>query len=199
MPKDDPPPIGGYSAPRNWYWIADDGRIFGSAAETIVDDTDQGYKDFLAAGKLATPWPKDDAGNQTDAVLQSVLTPYNKFVNLTYYTANARYLRAGGGVTVTSLSSVPFLTDPTNRNIVNSAWNYSTSQTGTWSVQWKMQDGSFVLLSKAQMQTLALDMSNYVEKCFACEHDTVAAISAGTITTRQQVDNAFAAISNVYP
>lgn len=66
----------------NWYWLAEDGRVFASARQVIVDDDDDAYLAWLAAGHVATPWPRDDAGEQTDAAMQDVLRPYGLWVGL---------------------------------------------------------------------------------------------------------------------
>ena len=74
--------------PYNHYWLADDGRIFSSASQTLVQDTDAAYVAWCAAN-VPTPWPRDGAGNQTTAALQAVFTPYNLFVDLASYAAYA--------------------------------------------------------------------------------------------------------------
>ena len=125
--------------------------------------------------------------------------PYNLWVDLIAYTANARYNHASGGVVVTSLGgSVPFLSDPQSRNTVNSAYDYMILK-GTGTVQWKLSDGTFVTLDKTKVTTLMNDMAGFVQSCFATEASTMASIGGGTITTQAQIDAAFAAISNVFP
>ena len=58
---------------RAWFWLADDGRVYGST-ENIVGTADDGaYKDFINEGASATIWPRDDAGQQTLASLQDVV------------------------------------------------------------------------------------------------------------------------------
>jgi hypothetical protein len=60
----------------DWYWLADDGRVFTSARRLTVDESDASYQAFIG-GAMATPWPRDDAGNQTDAALQQVFDMAN--------------------------------------------------------------------------------------------------------------------------
>lgn len=62
--------------PFDWYWLRSDGQVFSSAREAIVGSTDEAYKDWTAGGLVATPWPRDDAGAETDAELRGVLRPY---------------------------------------------------------------------------------------------------------------------------
>ena len=184
----------------DWYWLADDGRLYASARQVIVDESDADYIAWQAANTTATSWPRDLAGEQTDAALQDVLTPYNLFVDLTAYTAYARFNHASGGVVVTSLGGpILFLTDPVSRNTINSAYDFMTHKGGGYTVQWKLSDGTFITLNVTQMTTLMDDVATFVQSCFTCESTTVSAINGGTITTQVQVDSAFAAISNVFP
>lgn len=184
--------------PQNWFWLADDGRAYGSAKQLISDTSDPDYVAWSAVNN-PSGWPRDLAGNQTEAEMQAVVGPYGLFVNLIYYTANARYNRASGGVIVTSLGgSVPFLSDPQSRNTVNSAFDYLVHK-GSGTVQWKLSDGSFVTLDQTKITTLMSDMAGFVQSCFGVESTTVSGINGGSITTTAEVDAAFAAISNVFP
>lgn len=63
-------------SPTDWYWRAEDGRLFSSAAATTVKDSDAAFKSWSERGNLPTAWPRDDAGMQTDAALAEVLAPY---------------------------------------------------------------------------------------------------------------------------
>ena len=183
--------------PYDWYWLADDGRVFSSARQIIVDASDP---DYSAWSGTATAWPRDAAGDQTNAALQDVLTPYNLFVDLIAYTAYARFNHASGGVIVTSLGgAVPFLSDITSRNTINSAYDFMTQKGGGYTVQWKLSDGTFITLSVTGITTLMNAVATFVQSCFSCESTTVGSINGGTITTQAQVDAAFAAISNVFP
>lgn len=63
--------------PRNWYWLADDGRLFSSARVAVVPQDNADYLAWLEGGWPATPWPRDEQGHQTNASLQAVLTPWS--------------------------------------------------------------------------------------------------------------------------
>ena len=67
---------------QNWYWLADDGRLFSSGAGALVEPTDDAYLSWCEAGGRATAWPRDAAGLQSDAALQEVLTPHRCYVTL---------------------------------------------------------------------------------------------------------------------
>ncbi len=56
----------------NWYWQAEDGRLFSSQKSMLVKKTDKDFLDWKKNDTLPTPWPKDEEGNETDAALQWV-------------------------------------------------------------------------------------------------------------------------------
>jgi hypothetical protein len=114
--------------------------------------------------------------------IQPAIGIYSK-EQLKSYTAVARSTRAGGGMIVTSLSPVSFQSDPLSRNTVNSAYDYALTQTGAWTINWKMTDNSFVTLDKTKITTLMSSMSAFVQTCYTCENTTDANIDSGTITT----------------
>ncbi|UGX90323.1 hypothetical protein G6321_00031300 [Bradyrhizobium barranii subsp. barranii] len=93
MPDDDAPDIstpsirppfdfhltGPIFNPFDWYWVADDGRVYSSKRQVVVVDTnDPTFVAWKLAEYVPTIWPRDLAGNQTDAALQDVLTPLGK-------------------------------------------------------------------------------------------------------------------------
>ncbi|WP_448786345.1 hypothetical protein [Brucella intermedia] len=68
--------------PYDWYWRADDGRIYGSAENAVIDEENERYQDWLAEGASPRPWPRDEIGDQTADALQAVLKPYSIYPNL---------------------------------------------------------------------------------------------------------------------
>jgi hypothetical protein len=179
--------------PSQWYWLADDGRVYSGPLEATVDASDSGYTDWTTLGNVPTAWPRDAAGNQTDAALQDVLTGYGMFANLKYYAADARYRKASGGVTI---GGKPYLSDPVSRNTVSSAHDYAVANPGHIT-DWKLADGTFIQLNESQLAHVLQQMATFVQSCFTCESNMVAGVDGGTVTTKAQVDAAFAAISNV--
>jgi hypothetical protein len=180
--------------PFDWYWLAEDARVYASARQAIVTDQDAAYVAW-AANNTATPWPRDLADNQTDAALQDVVGPYGQFVNLRYYAADARWRRQTGGITV---AGVAYRTDRVSENERNAAYNYSQANAAA-TFQWKLPDGTFVTLDATALAHVTTSEGDFIQACFTCEKDTVASIAGGTITSRAEVDAAFAAISNVFP
>ncbi|AYO83567.1 hypothetical protein [Methylobacterium brachiatum] len=71
--------------PANHYWLAEDGRLFSSAAGDIVPNDNPAFKAWATGGRLPTAWPRDDAGEQTNAALHEVLAPYS--LTISGYTA----------------------------------------------------------------------------------------------------------------
>jgi hypothetical protein len=67
----------------DWYWKADDGRVYSSAQQAIVTEADESFVTFNGEGGTPTRWPVDESGEQTNAALQEVLTPYGLLVDPT--------------------------------------------------------------------------------------------------------------------
>lgn len=67
--------------PSNHYWRRDDGLIFSSARRKIMDPADVDYSLWLGAGGVATAWPRNENGDQTDKSLQEVLTQQGLFMD----------------------------------------------------------------------------------------------------------------------
>lgn len=63
----------GYN-PRDWYWKAEDGRVYSSAREAIIAANDPAWAERQANGSW-TPWPVDERGDQTDDAFLQVIAP----------------------------------------------------------------------------------------------------------------------------
>lgn len=61
------------SNPLDWYWRADDGRIYSSSRNALVYSYDTAYLAHVAKHGGVTPWPVDINGRQTSAALQETL------------------------------------------------------------------------------------------------------------------------------
>lgn len=62
--------------PKDWYWLASDGRIYGSASQSLIKKTNKNYKLWQEAGNLPTPWVKDHDGVESEAALADVLAAH---------------------------------------------------------------------------------------------------------------------------
>ena len=177
--------------PLNHYWKADDGRVFSSATQAVVPADDPG-----AVAGMHSPWPRDAANAQTDAALQDVLRPYGIAVNLRYYAALARWRKIDAGITI---NGIPFPCDQVTLSALNSATIYLESASGQSTViNWKLPDGTFTQLNKTEINELQLASQSFCQACYNCESQQLSGITAGTITTREQVDAAFAAITTAF-
>jgi|GEM_PF-5861419 len=64
--------------PNDWYWRRQDGSLYASARLADVDENDEAYIAWLAAeaDRLPTPYPRDEAGDESDAELARVLSAH---------------------------------------------------------------------------------------------------------------------------
>lgn len=179
--------------PSDWYWMigSDDQNVWSSARYTLVPIADAAYVAWLATYYQPTPIP-------SMAELTQVLATQYPAGILQTYNGYIRWQRRNAGVIISSLSPVAFMSDEASVNDINSSYNYGQANLGA-TFQWKMSDGSFVPLNNQQIATLHNNVLNFVQSCFELENTNLAAINGGTITTLTQIDDAFAAISNVFP
>lgn len=68
--------------PNNWYWLADDGRLYSSSIGQLLPTNNEAFEEWLSLGGLPTPWPRDDEGNQTEDALQAVLSQHGLYFDL---------------------------------------------------------------------------------------------------------------------
>lgn len=68
--------------PADWYWIKEDGAIYSSASQAFVEADDAAFVAWRSAGATPTPYPRDTAGNESEAALQDVLSPYGIYLSL---------------------------------------------------------------------------------------------------------------------
>jgi len=170
--------------PYAWFWVAEDGRVFDSARAVIITDKAKAYKDWVAAGMVATNWPRDDSGNQTDAALQDVLRPYGIWVDIVQYAADKRWRVETGG---TSLGGLTILTDDRSKLLMNGAYNAAKADP-EWSTKLICSDGSRQFVQAAQMIAIGEAIEAHVNSTFVAYSDVIDAIEAGTITDRAGVD-----------
>jgi hypothetical protein len=176
--------------PQTWYWLHDNGSVFSGPLEAIVDQNDPGYIEWIEPGRIATPWPRDTDGNQTNASLQEVLQRHGMFVDLSYYSISVRDRTLVGGITV---NGKPFATDPLTLVSLNAAFIY-TSDKQVNEYSWKLPDGTFITLDTAEIKALQNAVAKLGEDCYDCEATLLEGMDASTVTTREQVDAAYGAI-----
>jgi hypothetical protein len=182
-------------APEDWYWFigADTVNVHSSKRAMLVDAaTDQDYLDWTWGGARGAPTL------DSMATLEAMMAEQYPAGTLKTYNPDARYRKASGGVIVTSISPVPFMTDPVSRNTLGSTYDFVKATPGT-TINWKLSDGTFIVLDEAQLASAVTAVATFVQDCFTCESTNQTAIDAATMTTIAQIDAAYEAISNVYP
>ena len=116
-----------------WFIGGDTANVWSSARAMLVPTTDPDYVTWLDSGNQPANAAIMSDVEATLAITFPVGTPRT-------YAADQRYRKASGGVVISSLSAVPFLTDPVSRNTANSAYDYALANAGVV-VQWKLADG----------------------------------------------------------
>lgn len=62
--------------PYDWYWLKQDGTVYSSARQRTYAQSNTDYKTWLGVNSMPTPYPKDASGNESDAEMSDVLSPY---------------------------------------------------------------------------------------------------------------------------
>jgi hypothetical protein len=103
------------------------------------------------------------------------------------WAGEARYRKEVGGL---MLAGMPVATDDRSKLLIFAARTKAKEDAET-TKRWKT-DGGFVTLDAATLIAIGDAVEAHVTACFDLEDDVVTQIEAGTITTREQVDAAFA-------
>jgi hypothetical protein len=114
---------------------------------------------------------------------QLTATTYSK-AQLTGYTADARWRKEQGGLTLAS--GMPIITDDRAQAKINGA------RIAALATKWYAADGMFYDLTSAQVIAMSDELQAHINNCFVIAADVQAQITAGAITTCEQVDAAFA-------
>lgn len=173
--------------PQSMYWLADDGRVYSGPKQQPVAGTDEDYLAYVTAGRPVRPWPRDIEADQTTAALQEVLTPYGMFADLAGYAADVRWRKETSGILV---GGVPVATDDRSKLMIAGA-RIKADANPEFTTKWKT-DAGFVLIDAATIIAISDAVLAHVDACFETEGEVLTAIDGGTITTRAQVDAAFA-------
>ena len=104
-------------------------------------------------------------------------------VTLPEYAAARRYAVETGGIVI---SGVAVATDRASQAMLAGAFAFA-NQNPEATIQYKAASG-WVSLTHDQVVAIANAVGAHVQACFAAEHAVDAAIAAGTITTRSEID-----------
>ena len=144
--------------PHDWYWKSSAGKIYSSRQQALIKEDDADYKSWLDAGNLPTPWPTQNDGEETDAMLQSVLDPYN--IRLFKPTLDEYKVEAQGEIDrAAEIVRLQYITDGVGQSMT---YTEKVSQAQTYSGAWaaylanpdtspKPNDDEFLLL-KASLE-----------------------------------------------
>lgn len=108
--------------------------------------------------------------------------------DLLAYAADARWRREVGGITV---SGVPIATDDRSKVMIVGARVAAEADPG-WSTIWHGADGQIYPINAAAIIAISAAVEAHVNSGFATFAEVKADIEAGTITTRAEIDAAFA-------
>jgi hypothetical protein len=195
--------------PTNWYWVLNGSttQVYSSAGNTYVPVTDPTYSAWLAVGNKptniaseallwgvvsqavpngfpswlfnGTTFSQPSAGNYTPAQLGG-------------YAQSKQGQIMGGGISVnvgnnTAPQNVEASTSTTSLILLQGA--VSIAQTNSAATfQWVESTGVSVTLTAAQMITIFSAVTTFMQATFNVLASVLAAITAGTVTTKAQVD-----------
>lgn len=181
--------------PADWYWWADDGRLYASARQSLIDHDDADYIAWSETPALPTRWPTDDAGEQTDAALAAVLAHHGRALfpvplkdRLTAYAADTRWRKETGGITV---AGVPVATDDRSKQMIIGA-RVAADADADWTTQWVGAGGVVYPVDATAIVAISNAVQAHVNACFATFAGVKAEIEAGTIISAAEIDAAFA-------
>jgi hypothetical protein len=127
-----------------------------------------------------------------DGVVQQVLELGDVVDDLINYAALVRWQTETGGMITSHGFGV--LTDRESQGMINGAYAFLMNNPDR-TVQWKKSATEFVELHKNQMEALAIEVAEHIQRCFAAERIVIEEIIGGNITTAEQIDDEF----NVLP
>jgi hypothetical protein len=103
------------------------------------------------------------------------------------YAATKRLAKETAGITV---SGVPIATDDRAKIMIIGA-RVAAAADPDWSTPWAAADGKTYPINAPTMIAIADAVQAHVNACFTTYANVVAAIAAGTITTKEQIDAKF--------
>lgn len=125
------------------------------------------------------------------AALDAINTAEPEPTSLPAYAASVRYAKETGGAT---WNDWPIHTDAVSQTKYLAELQAITLGVRIDGDGWKFADGVFRSVSNADFPALATAARAHVHACFVREAEVLAGIAAGTITTRDEIDAAFASL-----
>ena len=168
---------------KNWYWRIgeDEQNVWSSASAGLVSTQDETYLAWLAAGGGPTPISSLEE-------LAAVLAVQYPGGMLLTYAAAKRYDKEVGGILV---GGVPIATDDRSKQMITGA-RIAADADPEFSTPWVGSDGQVYPLTSQQIVGISNAMLMHVAACFATFATVSDGIAGQSITTREQIDAAFA-------
>ncbi|MCA1455919.1 hypothetical protein I6F35_22390 [Bradyrhizobium sp. BRP22] len=176
--------------PYDWYWLADDGRLFSSKTSTMIQPDDPDYLAWLES-HVATPWPRDDDGEQTLAELQRVLVPFLIWVDLKAYAFEVRAQKEVGSMQVNGIAGLTEIrTDPATQTLLD-RYHSVAATNKEFTVKWVNPDRSTVTLDATAIDSLYNQLATFIASTYDMYDQAVSGVDDGSITDTGQIDAIF--------
>ena len=170
----------------DWYWTIgeDTANVWSSKRAASVPVTDPEYADnwLIAYG--------GPSNVSTMEELEAIFGVHYPRGSLTAYTAWSRWMKEQAGMTTTS--GIPVKTDDRSQAKINGT-RLVAMQNPALVTRWRASDGTYHDVDSAGIIAMSDDLQIHINNCFAVASDVQDEITAGTITTHAQIDDAFAA------
>jgi hypothetical protein len=173
----------------DWYWIVgkDTNKVFSSAKAIYVSVESKDYVRWTERGHVATRIVSEE--ELIDAFAHAIPDVVPRIPRaLLAYSAKKRLARETGGLAYNGKRIDT--SRPAQALIAIAVSRAKPSKT----IQWEFADGSVDTLDGAAIEALAAAVWQHVQALLAAQAELAAGISAGSITSIEQIDDVYAAI-----
>jgi len=187
------------------YWIigGSSSEVYSSATNTMVPSSDAAYVAWTEVNQVSQipsveelVQPLQANGSRlpswifnAPSFIQPATGAYDA-EQLKAYNDDARWRKEQGGLTTTA--GFPIKTDDRAQAKITGVYAASKESPAVVT-PWHAADGTVHELDATGMYNLNADLLTHINNCFSISADNYAAIDAGTITTLEQIDSAYAA------
>ncbi|MFN3347430.1 DUF4376 domain-containing protein [Pseudorhodoplanes sp.] len=123
--------------------------------------------------------------------VEAYAEPVPDAASLRAYAAGARWRKETAGLAV---GSFHVATDDRSKALIQGAY-LQAQRDPAFTAQWKTASGSFVTITAAAIEAVALAVAAHIQACFAKEAEVVQAIDNHVIDSFAQIDAAFDALT----
>lgn len=190
--------------PWDHYWIigASSSQVYSSKSNTMVGTDDPDYLAWAASRATPVVETEDELAEviekypvlrpwlfNADGFIQPTPTSYTHS-QLRAYSDDARWRKEQGGIVTTA--GFPIKTDDRSQAKITGVFNAGQIEPSVVT-PWRCADGTVRQLDAPAMAAMNEDLLVHINNCFAISADTYTAINAGTMTTLDEIDAAYAA------